>query len=305
MNPAGTQLSSLDADDTLEPRPRGLGQDEELATAAGEGPVANSANTCPAGQHLAEVTTAPVAIVVGQPVAARELALVPAAERGAVGSLDFSALEQEFDEPDLELSTVVRLSLKRAFDVLASAAALFLLSPLMLLIAAVIKLSDGGPVFFVQRRVGLRGQTFRMLKFRSMVIHAERLRPKLQLCNESNGPVFKMRLDPRVTAVGRFIRRYSLDELPQLLNVLRGDMSIVGPRPSLPSEVLSYEQWQYRRFAVRPGLTCLWQVSADRYKISFDEWMQLDLRYVDEWTFRLDLDLILCTFWVVLTGTGK
>src|SRR5207253_6056392 len=157
MNSAGTQLSSRDAD-TPEPRPRVLGQDEELATAAGEGPVANSANTCPAGQHLAEVTTAPVAIVVGEPVAARELALVPAAERGAVGSLDFSALEQESDEPDLELSTVVRLSLKRAFDVLASAAALFLLSPLMLLIAAVIKLSDGGPVFFVQRRVGLRGQ---------------------------------------------------------------------------------------------------------------------------------------------------
>jgi lipopolysaccharide/colanic/teichoic acid biosynthesis glycosyltransferase len=174
----------------------------------------------------------------------------------------------------------------------------------MLVTAALIKLSDGGPVFFVQRRVGLRGQTFPMLKFRSMVVYAERLRPKLQLCNESNGPVFKMRHDPRVTAIGRFIRRYSLDELPQLLNILRGDMSVVGPRPSLPSEVLRYEQWQYRRFAVRPGLTCLWQVRPDRYQRSFDEWMQLDVRYVDEWTMRLDLTLILRTFAVVLAGTG-
>ena len=114
-----------------------------------------------------------------------------------------------------------------------------------------------------------------------------------------------MRRDPRVTAIGRFIRRYSLDELPQLLNILRGEMSVVGPRPSLPSEVLSYEQWQYRRFAVRPGLTCLWQVCPDRYRMSFDEWMRLDLRYVDDWNLRLDLDLILRTFGVVLAGTGE
>ena len=303
MKPAGTQLSSLDADDTLEPRPRVLGQDEELATAAGEGPVANSANTSPAGQHLAEVTTAPAAIALAQPVATGELALVPAGEPVALGSLDL--LELEFDDPDPEFSAVVWLSVKRSFDVLVSALALLLLSPVMLLIAALIKLGDGGPVFFVQPRVGLRGQTFRMLKFRSMVLHAERMRPKLQICNESNGPVFKMRRDPRVTAIGRFIRRYSLDELPQLLNILRGEMSVVGPRPSLPSEVLSYEQWQYRRFAVRPGLTCLWQVCPDRYRMSFDEWMRLDLRYVDDWNLRLDLDLILRTFGVVLAGTGE
>ncbi len=143
-----------------------------------------------------------------------------------------------------------------------------------------------------------------MLKFRSMVVQAERLRPKLQICNESNGPVFKMRLDPRVTATGRFIRRYSLDELPQLLNILRGDMSVVGPRPSLPSEVLSYQDWQFRRFAVRPGLTCLWQARPDRYEVSFDEWMQLDLKYVDEWSLRLDFNLILRTFAIVFAGTG-
>ncbi|OLC79454.1 MAG: multidrug MFS transporter [Deltaproteobacteria bacterium 13_1_40CM_4_68_19] len=211
----------------------------------------------------------------------------------------------EFDDPDPEPSAVVRLSVKRSFDVLVSALALLLLSPVMLLVAALIKLGDGGPVFFVQPRVGLRGQTFRMLKFRSMVLHAERMRPKLQICNESNGPVFKMRRDPRVTAIGRFIRRYSLDELPQLLNILRGEMSVVGPRPSLPSEVLRYEQWQYRRFAVLPGLTCLWQVCPDRYRMSFDEWMRLDLRYVDDWNLRLDLELILRTFRVVLGGTGE
>ena len=300
MNPAATQLSSLE-DKSAKPHPRVVDLDEGLTTATGDGPDASSASPGRTGQQL-EVTTAPVAIAVAQPGSTGELTLVPAPAPVAVGSLDLPALE--FDEPDLELSAVVRL-VKRAFDVLLSLPALLLLSPVLVLIAALIKLSDGGPIFFVQRRVGLRGQTFRMLKFRSMVVHAERLRPKLQLCNESNGPVFKMRLDPRVTAIGRFIRRYSLDELPQLLNILRGDMSVVGPRPSLPSEVLSYQQWQYRRFAVRPGLTCFWQVSPDRYQVSFDEWMQLDLRYVDEWNLRLDVELILRTFRVVLGGTGE
>src|SRR5262249_34076663 len=140
----------------------------------------------------------------------------------AVGSLDLPAVE--LDAPDLEPSTVVRLSIKRALDVLLSLTTLVLLAPALGLIAALIQLGGGGPIFFATRRVGLRGRTFPMLKFRSMVVHAERLRPKLGLCNESNGPVFKMRRDPRVTAIGRFIRRYSLDELPQLLNILRGDM---------------------------------------------------------------------------------
>ncbi|MFL5311509.1 MAG: sugar transferase, partial [Myxococcales bacterium] len=197
------------------------------------------------------------------------------------------------------------LSVKRALDVLASGLALLVLLPLFLVIAAAIKLTDGGPVFFAQLRVGRRAEMFRMLKFRSMVVHAERLRPRLEIRNESNGPVFKMKLDPRVTPIGRFIRKYSLDELPQLLNVLVGDMSIVGPRPSLPREVARYEAWQYRRFAVRPGLTCFWQVCPRRYQISFDEWMRLDLKYVDQWSLRLDLDLIVRTFGVVLGGTGE
>jgi lipopolysaccharide/colanic/teichoic acid biosynthesis glycosyltransferase len=297
MNPAGTQLNSLEDESA---KPHLVDPDEGLTTASGDAPDASSASSGPAGQQP-EATAAPLTIPVAQPGSTGELTLVPAPV--AVGSLDLLALE--FDEPDSELSAVVRLSVKRAFDVLLSLTALLLISPVLVLIAALIKLGDGGPVFFLQRRVGLRGQTFHMLKFRSMVVHAEGLRPKLQLCNESNGPVFKMKSDPRVTAIGRFIRRYSLDELPQLFNILRGDMSLVGPRPSLPSEVLSYQQWQYRRFAVRPGLTCFWQVNPDRYQVSFDEWMQLDLRYVDEWSLRLDVDLILRTFRVVLAGTGE
>jgi lipopolysaccharide/colanic/teichoic acid biosynthesis glycosyltransferase len=208
------------------------------------------------------------------------------------------------DDPR-NLSMAVRLAFKRALDVAASAVALLVLSPLHLAIAALIKLTDGGPVFFPQRRVGLGEQTFSMLKFRSMVVDADRLRPRLQLHNEFNGPVFKMRRDPRVTPIGRFIRKYSLDELPQLINVLLGDMSLVGPRPSLPSEVAKYKPWQHRRFAVRPGLTCLWQVSPRRYGISFDEWMRLDLKYIDSWSLRLDLALILRTLRVVVAGTGQ
>jgi lipopolysaccharide/colanic/teichoic acid biosynthesis glycosyltransferase len=196
-------------------------------------------------------------------------------------------------------------SLKRLLDVALSAAALMVLAPLFLLVAAVVKFTDGGPVFFVQRRVGLHGHIIHMLKFRSMVTNAEALRPRLELLNESNGPVFKMQLDPRVTAIGRLLRKYSIDELPQLINVLVGDMSVVGPRPSLPGEVARYQPWQHRRFSVRPGLTCIWQVSPRRYQISFDEWMRLDLRYVDQWSLRLDLELILRTFAVVLGGTGK
>src|SRR5471032_752625 len=142
-----------------------------------------------------------------------------------------------------------------------------------------------------------------MLKFRSMVINAEALKDSLAKANEQSGPVFKMRNDPRVTGIGRFIRKYSIDELPQLVNVLRGDMSLVGPRPPLPSEVARYEAWQRRRLSVRPGLTCVWQVSG-RNQISFEQWMMLDMRYIDHWTFLEDLRLILRTVPIVLTGRG-
>jgi exopolysaccharide biosynthesis polyprenyl glycosylphosphotransferase len=196
-------------------------------------------------------------------------------------------------------------SLKRFADIVLSAVAIVALLPLFLVVAAIIKLTDGGPVFFGQQRVGLRGRIFTMFKFRSMVVNADALKPRLLTQNESHGPVFKMRRDPRITAVGGFLRKYSLDELPQLFNVFRGDMSVVGPRPPVPNEVAQYEHWQFRRFAVRPGLTCLWQVCPDRYRMRFEDWVRLDLQYIDRCSLRLDLSLILRTVWVVLAGTGE
>jgi exopolysaccharide biosynthesis polyprenyl glycosylphosphotransferase len=193
--------------------------------------------------------------------------------------------------------------MKRFFDIVASAAALALLSPLLVAAIVLVKVTSRGPVLFRQERVGLHGRLFHMLKFRSMVANAEQLKARLLASNEQSGPVFKMKLDPRVTAFGRFMRKHSIDELPQLVNVLRGDMSIVGPRPPIPSEVTLYEAWQRRRLSVRPGLTCVWQVSG-RNEISFRDWMLLDMRYIDHWSFAGDLGLIWKTVPVVLTGRG-
>ena len=196
-----------------------------------------------------------------------------------------------------------QMALKRLFDICSSTVALWLLLPLFLGVALLIKLTSRGPIFFKQVRVGLHGRPFHMLKFRSMVVNAEALRERLAAQNEMDGPVFKMKHDPRVTAIGRLIRKYSIDELPQLLNVLRGEMSIVGPRPPLPHEVAKYQAWQLRRLSVRPGLTCIWQVSG-RNQLSFEEWMYLDLRYIDHWNLMKDLALIARTVPVVLTGRG-
>lgn len=197
----------------------------------------------------------------------------------------------------------VQIGIKRLIDVAASFVALVLLSPLLIGTAIAVKLTSRGPILFKQLRVGLHGRTFHMLKFRSMVANAEELKAKLAAQNEQSGPVFKMKRDPRITSIGRFIRKYSVDELPQLINVLRGDMSIVGPRPPVPSEVARYEAWQRRRLSVRPGLTCVWQVSG-RNQISFEEWMLLDMRYIDHWSLAHDIQLILKTVPVVLTGRG-
>jgi len=194
-------------------------------------------------------------------------------------------------------------AMKRLFDIVASALALWLLLPLFVVVVALIKLTSRGPVFFRQTRVGLHGRTFNMLKFRSMVVNAESLKASLAAQNEQAGPVFKMRRDPRVTRIGRFIRKYSIDELPQLINVLRGDMSVVGPRPPVPDELSKYEAWQRRRLSVRPGLTCIWQVSG-RNQISFEDWMLLDMQYIDHWSLARDFQLIFRTIPVVITGRG-
>jgi exopolysaccharide biosynthesis polyprenyl glycosylphosphotransferase len=197
----------------------------------------------------------------------------------------------------------VQLYVKRLIDIGVSFTALVLLSPLLVATSVAIKLTSRGPVLFKQVRVGQFGRCFHILKFRSMVQNAEALQAQLLAQNEQIGPVFKITRDPRVTAVGRFIRKFSIDELPQLINVLRGDMSLVGPRPPLPSEVAKYEAWQRRRLSVRPGLTCVWQVSG-RNEISFAEWMLLDMRYIDHWSLTQDLQLIVKTVPVVLTGRG-
>lgn len=200
-------------------------------------------------------------------------------------------------------SKPVQFAIKRLLDIVCSAAGLFVLSPLMIGVAIAIRAESKGPVFFRQTRVGLHGAHFNFLKFRSMVVDADSMKDTLLKQNEMNGPVFKMKHDPRVTRVGRFIRKYSIDELPQLINILRGDMTIVGPRPPVPREVAVYKPWQRRRLSVRPGLTCYWQVGG-RNEIGFDEWMLLDLRYVDNWNVWKDIGLIAKTVPVVVTGRG-
>jgi lipopolysaccharide/colanic/teichoic acid biosynthesis glycosyltransferase len=179
---------------------------------------------------------------------------------------------------------------------------LVLLSPVMLVAAILIKLSSArGPVFFRQERVGINGRRFTLYKFRTMVVGAEHIKSQLLHMNEMDGPVFKMRDDPRVTRLGRFLRRSSIDEFPQLFNVVMGHMSIVGPRPPLPAEVEKYELRQRRRLSVKPGLTCLWQVSG-RNKVDFNTWMKLDLYYIDNWSWWLDLKILLRTIPAIFRG---
>ena len=197
----------------------------------------------------------------------------------------------------------VALALKRVFDVAASLTALILLAPVLLATALAIRLDSPGPIFFRQRRVGQNGRTFDMLKFRSMCGDAEARLKSLRAFNEMSGPVFKMTNDPRVTRVGRFIRRTSIDELPQFWNVLSGEMSVVGPRPPVPSEVKQYKRWQRRRLSVKPGITCTWQVSG-RNEINFDQWMELDLAYIDNWSIWSDVTIIARTIPAVLRARG-
>lgn len=192
---------------------------------------------------------------------------------------------------------------KRLFDAAAAAVGLILLAPIIAVIAVAIRLDSPGPVIYRSRRVGEGGRVFRFYKFRSMVRDAEALRAALNHLNEVEGPVFKIQRDPRATRVGAWLRRTSVDELPQLWNVLKGDMSLVGPRPPIPEEVVQYEPWQLRRLSVRPGITCLWQVSG-RSGVSFDEWMRMDMEYVERRSLRTDLSILLRTIPAVLSRRG-
>ena len=192
--------------------------------------------------------------------------------------------------------------IKRAIDVVASGLGLIFLAPLLVPVALLVK-KDGGPIFFLQERVGYRGTPFHMIKFRSMVTNAEELKKELMDRNEGNGVLFKMADDPRITKIGKFIRKYSIDELPQLWNVFIGDMSLVGPRPPLPSEVEQYEEDAYRRLLVKPGITGLWQVSG-RSNLSWEESIRLDLYYVENWSVMRDIVILFRTVRAVFAKDG-
>lgn len=197
-----------------------------------------------------------------------------------------------------EKSYAVYNFLKRTIDIIGSTIGLLVLSPILIIVAVLIKLESKGPIIFSQDRVTKNKNTFKMYKFRSMVQNAEDLKKNLEAKNEMSGPMFKIKEDPRVTRVGKFIRKTSIDELPQLINVLKGDMSLVGPRPSLPKEVEDFEDWMLERLEVKPGLTCIWQVSG-RNNIDFEDWMKLDIKYVRERSTTLDIKLIIKTVFVL------
>jgi exopolysaccharide biosynthesis polyprenyl glycosylphosphotransferase len=197
-----------------------------------------------------------------------------------------------------------RMLVKRVMDVVGSACLLALSSPMLALAALAIKLDSKGPVLFRQIRCGMNGRHFRIVKLRTMEVDAEERKAELMELNEMDGPVFKIRNDPRVTRVGRFLRRWSIDELPQFWNVLVGDMSLVGPRPPVPIEVAEYATFDRRRLSMRPGITCLWQVNG-RNAIGFTDWVKLDLEYIDTWSLTLDVRILLKTLPAMLEGTGS
>jgi exopolysaccharide biosynthesis polyprenyl glycosylphosphotransferase len=196
------------------------------------------------------------------------------------------------------------LLVKRVLDTLISLLCLILFAPILLLAAAVVKLSSPGPIFFVQKRVGLNKRLISVYKFRTMVLNAEQKQADLEHLNEVAGPVFKIKNDPRVTRIGKILRKTSIDELPQLFNVLKGDMSLVGPRPLPVRDYRGFNRdWQRRRFSIRPGITCLWQING-RSSVSFERWMEMDLEYIDQWSVWLDLQILLRTIPAVLKGSG-
>ena len=224
----------------------------------------------------------------------------------AVSSESPNASETELNRKITVPNKPVYCFFKRLLDIIGSSVGLLvLLMPLLIVALIVVIDSPGAPPIYVQERVGKNGRKFRFYKFRSMVPHADRMLQTLLEKNEMDGPVFKMKDDPRITRFGRFIRRTSIDELPQLWNVLKGDLSLVGPRPGLPREVEQYTEYQSQRLLVTPGLTCYWQVQPKRNSLSFDEWVALDLKYICERSFWLDLKLIFKTVGAVFGQEGQ
>lgn len=248
------------------------------------------------------------------PIAA-EQALLTCVERGIEVWLKPDFMQTKFSRIDYLQETPlfvftsgskygITIGIKRMIDVLISGLLLLILAFPMLLVAFLVKRTSPGPVFFSQKRMGLNGRRFFIYKFRTMHKDAEERKSQYQLKNEMRGPTFKMKDDPRVTPMGRWLRRFSIDELPQLWNVFIGDMSLVGPRPPIPTEVSLYKGWHRRRLSMRPGITCIWQVTGRNKITDFDEWTKLDLKYIDEWSLWLDLKILFKTIPAVFTGTG-
>ncbi len=207
---------------------------------------------------------------------------------------------------DSTMSDEQMKTIKSIIDYFVAGVVFVLVLPFFLLIAIAIKISSRGSVFFKQERCGLNGRKFSLYKFRTMAANAEEKRRDLDKANEAVGPVFKIRKDPRIIPViGHFLRKTGIDELPQLINILKGEMSLVGPRPPIPAEVDMYDDWQRRKLSMKPGLTCIWQTKPQRNDINFDEWMRMDLEYIDKWTLSLDFKLIFKTFYVVFLGHGR
>lgn len=232
------------------------------------------------------------------------LRIIPEASEGALlRKLHIEEFENEYVVTFFREQLLLQLLVKRMLDIGITVTALLILSPLLAVVATIIKLNSPGPIFFVQDRVGMNQRRFRLYKFRSMVVDAEQRKEEFAHLNEQDGPAFKISRDPRITPIGRFIRKTSIDELPQLINVLKGEMSLVGPRPPLPDEVSQY-QWLFRRrLSVKPGITCVWQVSG-RNGITFDEWMNMDKQYVENWSLWLDFKILLKTVPAVLLCRG-
>lgn len=239
---------------------------------------------------------------------ARELGVVArlipdVAEGHILRKLRVEEFEDEYVVTLFREELLLQLLIKRAMDVMISSVALVVLMPMLVLLGILIKLTSPGPIFFSQERVGMNQRRFRLYKFRSMVVDAERRKEDLKHLNELDGPAFKMEKDPRITPLGHFIRKLSLDELPQFFNVLKGEMSLVGPRPPLPTEVEKYEWLFRRRLSVKPGLTCVWQVTG-RSKTTFEQWMKMDQEYIENWSLWLDLKILLKTIPAVLFCRG-
>ena len=193
--------------------------------------------------------------------------------------------------------------IKRLYDIILSSILLIILTPVYVVVAIIIKKEDGGPIIYTQTRIGKNGKSFAFYKFRSMCVNADKRKAELQHLNEVDGPVFKIKNDPRITKIGKTIRKYSIDELPQVWNVLKGDMSLVGPRPPLPCEVEKYSDYERHRLDVKQGLTCYWQVSG-RSNLSFSEWVYLDLKYINDRSVLTDVKLLFMTFKAVFSGDG-